>query len=369
MVALVSPGVSITIIDESQYLPTAVGTVPFLLFASSENKVVNGVIAPGSKKVNAGKVYGISSQRDFVATFGTPTFRTSASGSSLHGNELNEYGLMAAYSALGLGSRLWAMRADINLDELVGTTVRPVGEVPDGTNWFDLKDTAWGIFQYNQATNSFIDVPPIVITEWDDITVEGIIPMPNQSLGKIGNYAVIVRDANNYVFYKNSQNIWVRVGSTDWQNSWTTVVGTLAAPNEDGGDVTINGVNIEIPAGIPDNESVANLINAAMIPGVTASSVNGFLAFSINALSQSGPTDNDTPDGAMSIQDGTTSFEDLVGISAGMYYAPTLYFGSFNQNPAWSTFDAIPRPTGSIWLKTSATGAGANFLIRQYNTT
>ena len=105
MVALVSPGVSITVIDESQYLPTAVGTIPFVLFATGENKVVNGAIAPGTKKVNAGKVYGIGSQRELVATFGTPTFHTSSAGTPLHGNELNEYGLMAAYSALGVGSR------------------------------------------------------------------------------------------------------------------------------------------------------------------------------------------------------------------------------------------------------------------------
>ena len=367
MVALVSPGVSITIIDESQYLPTSVGTVPFVLFASSENKVVNGVIAPGTKKINAGKVYGISSQRELVATFGTPTFRTSSAGSPLHGNELNEYGLMAAYSALGLGSRVWAIRADINLDELVGTTVRPVGEVPNGTNWFDTEDSTWGIYQYNQSTDTFTNIIPLVITEWEDITVEGAVPTPNQSLGKIGSYAAIVRDANNYVFYKNSMNNWVQVGDVNWQNSWPVVVGSLATPNlEEGGDVTINGVTITIPAGIPDNASVAALINAADIPGVTVSTQNGFLSFTINELSRS---DGETADGAMSIQDGEVSFNQLVGVSAGKYYTPTLYFGSFNQNPSWSSFDAIPRPTGSIWLKTSVTGGGANFVVKQYNTT
>jgi hypothetical protein len=56
MAALVSPGISISVIDESQYLPTAVGTIPFVLFASSENKVINNTIAAGTKKSNAGKV-------------------------------------------------------------------------------------------------------------------------------------------------------------------------------------------------------------------------------------------------------------------------------------------------------------------------
>jgi hypothetical protein len=367
MVALVSPGISVTIVDESQYLPSAVGTVPFVIFASSENKVVNGVVAPGTKKSNAGKVYGISSQRELVATFGTPTFRTSAAGSPLHGHELNEYGLMAAYSSLGVGSRVWAIRADINLDELVGTTVRPVGEVPNGTNWLDLAETTWGIYQYNRTTNSFTNSIPLVITDWEDITVEAGIPTPNQSFGKIGNYAVVVRDANNYVFYKNSLNNWTIVGGTDWQNSWPTVIGTLSTPNLiDSTDVVINGVTVTLPAGLPDNASVAALINAASIPGVTASVLNGFLAFTITALSKS---DGVTANGAMAVQDGLTAFTQIVGIPAGMYYAPTLYFGSFNQNPSWGQFDAIPRPTGSIWLKTSATGGGANFVVKQYNTT
>jgi hypothetical protein len=370
MVALVSPGVSITIVDESQYLPSAVGTVPFLLFASSENKVINGVIAPGTKKTNAGKVYGISSQRELAATFGTPRFRTSAAGSPLHGHELNEYGLMAAYSALGLGSRVWAIRADINLDELVGTTVRPVGEVPNGTNWFDLTDTAWGIYQFNQSTNTFNNFIPMVITTWEDITVEGGISKPNQSIGRIGEYAVVVNDANNYVFYKNLSNNWVLVGSQEWQDSWPTVIGTLAVPDTlNDSEVTINETLINIPAGTPDNASIAAIINSVAIPGVTARVVNGFLALTVTALSQSSTILSDQPDGAMHIIDGPDSFETIAGISSGMYYAPALYFGSFNRTPAWSSFDASPRPTGSVWVKTSVTGGGTNFVVKQYNTT
>jgi hypothetical protein len=37
--ALVSPGVEVTVIDESQYIPSAVNTVPYILVASAQNKV------------------------------------------------------------------------------------------------------------------------------------------------------------------------------------------------------------------------------------------------------------------------------------------------------------------------------------------
>jgi hypothetical protein len=57
--ALVSPGVEITVIDESNYVPNASGTVPFIVIATAENKT-NGAgtgIAPGTTSANAGNTY------------------------------------------------------------------------------------------------------------------------------------------------------------------------------------------------------------------------------------------------------------------------------------------------------------------------
>jgi hypothetical protein len=38
MATLVSPGVSVTVIDESNYAPTGPGTVPFILLATAQDK-------------------------------------------------------------------------------------------------------------------------------------------------------------------------------------------------------------------------------------------------------------------------------------------------------------------------------------------
>ena len=57
MAQLSSPGVSVTVIDESFYTPAAPGTVPLVIIASEENKT-NGAgtgIAPGTLAANAGK--------------------------------------------------------------------------------------------------------------------------------------------------------------------------------------------------------------------------------------------------------------------------------------------------------------------------
>jgi len=63
--ALTSPGVEVSVIDESFYTPAEPGTVPIIFVATGENKL-NGAgtgIAPGTQKANAGKPYLLTSQQ------------------------------------------------------------------------------------------------------------------------------------------------------------------------------------------------------------------------------------------------------------------------------------------------------------------
>ncbi len=149
--ALVSPGVEVTIIDESNYLPAPTNSVPFILIATAQNKVSgSGVgVAAGTTAANANKVYLISSQRDLVNTFGNPFFYKTTAGTPINGYELNEYGLLAAYSVMGISNRAYVQRADIDLSELVGTLTRPTGDPDNGTYWLDTTETAWGIFEWS----------------------------------------------------------------------------------------------------------------------------------------------------------------------------------------------------------------------------
>jgi hypothetical protein len=105
--ALTSPGVEIIINDESQYIPAATNSVPYILLATAQNKISGaGVgVAAGTLKANANRVYLISSQRDLSATYGVPFFYKTTAGTPINGYELNEYGLLAAYSALGVSNR------------------------------------------------------------------------------------------------------------------------------------------------------------------------------------------------------------------------------------------------------------------------
>ena len=70
--ALTSPGVQVSVIDESFYTPAEPGTTPLIFIATKQNKKNPGGtgIAPGTTKANAGKVYLMSSQRELSETFG-----------------------------------------------------------------------------------------------------------------------------------------------------------------------------------------------------------------------------------------------------------------------------------------------------------
>ena len=160
MAQLNSPGVAVTVIDESFYTPAAPGTTPLIIIATEENKA-NGAgtgTAPGTLKTNSGKVYLMTSQMDLSSTFGTPMFETDASNNPVHAGERNEYGLQAAYSYLGVSSRAYVVRADVDLGALTPTTTAPAGAPVNNAWWFDTADSVYGIFEWNGSASSATSV-------------------------------------------------------------------------------------------------------------------------------------------------------------------------------------------------------------------
>ena len=142
--ALISPGVEVTIIDQSQYLPGAPASVPLIILATAQNKpnAAGTGIAPATTAANANKLYAVSSQRDLVSLFGTPFFYKTTNGTPIQGYELNEYGLLAAYSVLGVSNLCYVIRANIDLAGLIGSTGRPSAAPANGTYWLDTTQSS-----------------------------------------------------------------------------------------------------------------------------------------------------------------------------------------------------------------------------------
>jgi len=163
MATLVSPGVEVSVIDQSFYASSGPGTVPLIFLATASNKTIPGdtAYASGTLPANAGKLYLITSQRELVQTFGEPVYKVTQ-GTPQHGHELNEHGLFAAYSYLGVANRAYVMRGDVDLAQMEATEFEPTNDPANGTHWLSLGTTEFGIFRSNGANNaplasSFLD--------------------------------------------------------------------------------------------------------------------------------------------------------------------------------------------------------------------
>jgi hypothetical protein len=379
--ALTSPGVQVSVIDESFYTPAEPGTVPMVFVASASNKTnaAGTGTAQGTLKANAGKPYLLTSQRDLADTFGDPTFQIDSNNNPIHGSELNEYGLQAAYSLLGVSNRAWVVRADMDLGELTPTATAPTANPTAGTYWFDTASTEFGIQVWNAANvnttggQSFSNITPIVIT--DSAQTSGSAPYtPKTSVGAVGDYAVVAVSTINRLWYKNSGGAWVEVGSDNWTKSHATITGTKANPVGtvgSAGNLEINGSVVAVTNGMTLSQ-IATAINDALISGVTAAGVNSYLEIYSDG-SSSGAGDSST--GGQILLGGDAGTLELVGMTAGTYYPPAVQISKHTSIPTWKITDTSlgqptgisARPSGSIWFKTTEPNKGANISAKLWN--
>ena len=361
--ALISPGVEVTVIDESNYTPSAAGTVATIVIATAQDKTsgTGSGIAAGTTAANAGKTYLIGSQRELTATFGNPTFYNTTAGTPINGYELNEYGLMAAYSLLGVSNRAYVLRADIDLSELASSTSRPLGQPTNNTVWWDISaDTRWGAFEWNKSTGTFTNKVPTVITSTSDLTAG----VPKTSIGAIGDYALVATNANNPVYYKNRDNAWVLVGSSSWQVSHATIAGTVASPLlTNGNSISINGTTVTLTGTTVTD--LATSINNASITGVTAAAKSNKIE--IYATSSAVGVDS-VADGKIVLANVSGTILADAGLTAATYAAPVIQHSAHYTVPAWKTTDTTPRPTGSVWVKTTSSNLGFQADVSAYST-
>jgi hypothetical protein len=391
--ALTSPGVQVSVIDESFYTPAEPGTRPLFIVASAENKS-NGSgtgTAQGTLAANAGKVYLITSQRDLADTFGDPTFQVDANNNPVHAGELNEYGLQAAYSYLGVSNSAFVVRADLDLTALTPSANAPGGEPVDGTFWLDSASSAYGIFEWNGAAasttggQSFTNKVPSIVTTG----------VPSDSTGAIGTYALAHNDTNTTtgheitLYYKSAFAAdgtttgasWAVVGSAAWVASKATVSSTIAgatllAVGDEAITVSIDDgisyTNILIGVAESSTISVASIVTAfdSLAPaGVAARAVNGILQIYVT---------NSSVDSIKIGVGSSTTLLTAFGIAltdAGVlralpveFYAPKLQISKHTDVPTWKNkAGQTPRPTGAIWVKTTEPNLGARWRVKVYN--
>ena len=386
--ALQSPGVEVTVIDESFYTPAEPGTTPLIVVATAQDKTnaAGTGVASATTAANAGSAFKITSQKELVDLFGVPNFEKTASNTPIHGSELNEYGLLSAYSLLGVSNAAFIVRANVDLDQLSGQTEAPGANPDDGTWWINTDSTTFGIQEWNGAAISttggqkFAVKTPIVLT--DDDTSKITNNAPKGSVGAIGDYAVVFETVDGSgsfsagkeqarVYYKSAgmtqagvaAGTWVLVGSSDWAVSHPTVLGANFVGGA--GTFTINGTTVTV-GGSDDIDAVVSTINGlvavspdeADIRGIYAKAVSGKIYLYTNAANDS--VGDSTLSNSITIAAGSGTLSDY-GFTAGTFYGPALQQTPHTTVPQWKAGDTTPRPTGSVWIKTTEPNNGARW--------
>jgi len=378
--ALSSPGVEVKVIDESFYTPAEPGTTPLVIVASAENKsnAAGTGIAPGTTKANAGKVYLLTSQRDLADTFGDPVFKTDAGNNPIHAGEQNEYGLQAAYSLLGVSNRAFVVRADIDLSQLDASADPPIALPANGTHWMDTSTTLFGIFEWNGAPISttggqkFANKVPLVITDSTkvDLSTQG----PLGSSGAIGDYAIVMTDVDS-----DTPALTTSHPGTLWYKSKGNAnagvpAGTVSNPAFTAGDnFYINGVLVTASGATV--ASLATDINNAFGAGagpVYAQAYNNKLEIYTNGMASSGG--DSTTSNAITIAAGlqgtlvaASVASSALGIKTGTYYGAKMNISKHTDVPQWKSTTTGPRPTGSVWIKTTEPNLGARWRVKRWN--
>lgn len=372
--ALNSPGVEVDIIDQSQTLPTASSSVPLIVLATAQNKADatsnTGAVAAGTLQANANQLYQITSQKDVLSIFGSPFFYKTSNGTPIQGYELNEYGLLAAYSLMGITNSCYILRADIDLGSLVGTLNRPTGAPSNGTYWLNTTSSTWGIFEFDAVNQVFNSITPTVVT--DSAYIDPTYGYPKDSVGSIGSYAVIPNQVSSgkaysagTYYYKNYQNTWEILGSPAWKAGLPTITGSVSNPS-----VT---ASTSFSINVNNNYTRTITIGSSATAYTVASSINslgaGHLSARVDSSGRLVVSLASEPANSYVILTNVTGtpLTDLGIVSGQYYYAPDAVFAPSSSMPLWTSSQAAPHPSGSVWVKTSVSGAGLSTVVSQYS--
>lgn len=117
MATLVSPGVSVTVQNDSFYIPASAPTVPLFFIATRANKLQPDATTPAVGTQEHDVVRTVTSIGQSAQLYGVPYFWKDSSDNEFHGDARNEYGLIALNQFLGVGNRAFVVRANLDTSD------------------------------------------------------------------------------------------------------------------------------------------------------------------------------------------------------------------------------------------------------------
>jgi hypothetical protein len=153
MSTLVSPGVSTTVIDQSQYVSDQGATVPLFFIATAEQKTQADGVTPALGTYENNVLREVTSIQQALQLYGTPRYLTDSSGNPLHGDSRSEFGLDGLIKALGIVSQAYVVRANVNLaDDINSMRTLWTNNITNSADYLSTLVQQY-ITQYNAENN------------------------------------------------------------------------------------------------------------------------------------------------------------------------------------------------------------------------
>ena len=271
MASLVSPGVSVTVTDESFYIPASAPTVPLFFVATRAGKLQPNGVTPAAGTNEHSVVRTVTSLGQSVSLFGVPYFWKDSGGNEFHGDARNEYGLMALNQFISVGNRAYVVRANVDLtdaaEQFVGVGT-PIANTPV------LFGVGNGTIGSITATSAFVRLETIdvVFTSATNFTVVG------SKSGIIGNGTV------GSSFVSTKVNFTITAGSVPFNEDDYFQFNLVYAPTTKTGAGNGTMTNIK-----PDSSLLASSPNASEVWTITFTSATAFdVSGSVSGQSASG---------------------------------------------------------------------------------
>lgn len=256
MANLVSPGVSVTVTDESFYVPASAPTVPLIFIATADEKLQPNGITPAAGTFESNVVRTITSLQQSTQMYGVPVFKEDYTGKPLHGDARNEQGLLALNKFLGLGSSAYVVRANINLNDDPESIVAAWGEKMQTASYMLQNYISAFIDEYN-TINGYT---PQSTNHKKTVTQSELMYLADKATAEI--FSLYTYKNAKHDFFDNNLNQEVSsAGSQTVSFGGAIVSGTasagLAATNYTA-MIRVDGINKAISI----NGAVANTYNA-----------------------------------------------------------------------------------------------------------
>lgn len=178
MASLVSPGVSVSLIDESFYVAGAAATVPLIVIATADHKLQPDGTSPAVGTYEYGVVRTITSISQSSTLYGVPKYYTDAAGNPLHGDCRNEYGLDGINKFLQVANRVYSIRANVNLnDNYSDIKTLWTSEISDSADLLSSLVSSY-IVEYNNAN----DLVPADVNYRTTVTKSEMLTLTSEAL-------------------------------------------------------------------------------------------------------------------------------------------------------------------------------------------